>query len=168
MGSGLTTLAMRPRPASAARAEHADARPAGLAPPMARELALTPPKPQGGPSAVTAGLKLGLLHSDLTDLAGMVDGYRPRPDLTDLPRLLPELPEPAMAPFRQAFGPLAEPDARRLSRVAPGLQDLLATPGRLPSWDLWLIYENDGRGIVRNLGSGYDQGRTRAVAVLAG
>jgi hypothetical protein len=119
-------------------------------------------------SAVTAGLRLALERDGCGELWRLLDGQTltlapPFPS----PKLLPDASAPTFDPIRAAFGPLAAGDLAR----APSLLEA----GRLPAagadqgtaWDLWVVYENDGSGIVPNFGSGSDQGRTAALYVYA-
>jgi hypothetical protein len=141
---------------------------------MAVQLAMRNPVAAPAPdaaSAVTTGLKLGLTQWGRADLWGLLSHYSPLSGPGNLPRLLPDRPRPALSPFQQAFGPLNVADAGSLAPhvvpPAPDLTSLLAPPGRTPDWDLWVIYENDGAGIVPNFGSGSDSGRTAALYVVA-
>lgn len=125
--------------------------------------AVTPPA-----SAVTAGLRLALEREGCPDLWRLLDGQTltlapPFP----APKLVPDASAPMFAPMRAAFGPLAASDPAR----APALLEAGRLPGQeaepTAAWDLWVLYENDGSGIVPNFGSGSDQGRTAALYVYA-
>jgi hypothetical protein len=120
------------------------------------------------PSAVTTGLRLALEREGCADLWHLLDGQTltlapPFP----MPRLVPDASAPMFDPIRAAFGPLAAADLAR----APSLLEAGRLPGsgaeQTTAWDLWVLYENDGSGIVPNFGSGSDQGRTAALYVYA-
>ena len=78
--------------------------------------------------------------------------------------MLPPAPDPKIPPFLLMYGPLSEQEAIKAIGPAP--------KGRTPAeWfehgdELYLVYENDGDGIVPNFGAGSDQGRTAAVHVF--
>jgi hypothetical protein len=122
------------------------------------------------PGAVTAGLKVALEQSDRRDAWSMLKSYPVALGPPNVERLLPANPEPTVAPFHAAFGPLRPADVERV-KAGPvaGDTDLFSLPtAELPSaWDLWVIYENDGSGIVPNFGSGSDQARTAALYIKA-
>lgn len=120
------------------------------------------------------GLKYGLNRAGKTPVWSLLDGK----SLTLTPSLaLPNLLPSASAlergePFRMAFGPLTSDEAlQALLYVQPKpdwFAEMLRTRKTKESdWDLWIIYENDGSGIVPNFGSGSDQGRTAALYLYA-
>jgi hypothetical protein len=142
---------------------------------MARELAMrvrspTQPRDSPAPTAVTAGLKVALEHINRGDTWSMLKGYHAIMGPPNVERLLPANPSPAMAPFQAAFGPLLPTDIDRLNfgpRAGEANLSSLLSSEPASAWDLWMIYENDGSGIVPNFGSGSDQGRTAALYVVA-
>jgi len=175
-----------PRRATTPSAPAAARRPPKVTSPLADELAhvlpnrpgAAEPAPDTGAastqaaapsaSAVTAGLRLALERDGCAQLWLLLDGQTltlapPFPS----PRLLPDASAPMFAPMRAAFGPLPAGDLAR----APSLLEAGRLPGagaeQAAAWDLWVLYENDGSGIVPNFGSGSDQGRTAALYVYA-
>jgi hypothetical protein len=140
----------------------------GAAGPTEADRAVSGPAAAAPPSAVRAGLELALERHGRGDLWRLLDGQTLTlaPSLP-LSKLVPDAPAPVLAPIRAAFGPFgAEDSARALSHA--GLGDLLSPRvEQAAAWDLWIVYENDGSGIVPNFGSGSDQGRTAALYVYA-
>jgi hypothetical protein len=123
-----------------------------------------------GITAVTAGLKVALERCESGATWRLLSGYQLRLRPSGSARLLPNNLQPSLAPFQAEFGPLTLPDAKRLAASSPhidaGLAPLL-TSEQLSVWDLWVVYENDGTGIVPNFGSGSDQARTAALYISA-
>jgi hypothetical protein len=139
------------------------------------------PKPSGAvPTTLRMrdpldGLRLGLEQQGRAPLWSLLAGQQlaltpPMP----LPRLLP-LTAPASGseqPGQIVFGPFSSDDALRALthvREKPHWLDEALRPRetRESIWDLWMVYENDGSGIVPNFGSGSDQFRTAALYVFA-
>ena len=116
------------------------------------------------------GLRDGLRREGAAPMWSLLDGKLtldlPRP----IPRLLPEA-GPA-APGQMAFGPLSNDDALKALTHAKQKPDWLERalrprPERESALDFYVVYENDGSGIIPNFGSGSDQGRTAALYLYA-
>lgn len=131
----------------------------------------------GGPSPSTlrmrdpmSELRTGLEREGLGSWWGLISALpRGTPDAT-VPTLLPE---PGPAAEKHIFGPLSEEQAIEAAGSLPEKPDwfdkLLASQ-RSPeerALDLYIVYENDGTGIVPNFGSGSDQGRTAALYIFS-
>jgi Domain of unknown function (DUF4157) len=124
-----------------------------------------------GPSAATAGLRVSLEMRGRTGLFRLLDQqpFTLTPPFT-VPRLVPDASLPGAVPVRGAFGPFSPDAALRLLDQVPEKPDWFADMLRQRQrpeygWDLWVVYENDGSGIVPNFGSGSDQGRTAALYI---
>jgi hypothetical protein len=117
-------------------------------------------------SAVNTGLRIACELQGQSSAWRLLSGYPLTLDRPGVDRLLPDSAEPKVAPFSAAFGPLRPADAERLTENAHDLSDLV-TSEPSPAWDFWVIYENDGTGIIPNFGSGSDQGRTAALYLVA-
>ncbi|MCL4705845.1 DUF4157 domain-containing protein [bacterium] len=122
-----------------------------------------------------AGLKYALNREDKMALWSLLDGKRLRLTFPITPpRLLPvEAPaEKEHKRFQAAFGPFTPEEATRALPYVKEKTDWFAEmlrprETRESPWDLWIMYENDGSGIVPNFGSGSDQGRTAALYLFA-
>jgi hypothetical protein len=131
-----------------------------------------PPRP--GSSESLLSLKYGLNRAGKAPVWSLLDGksLTLKPPLS-LPQLLPSASVlEGGEPLKMAFGPLASDEAlQALLYVQPRpdwFAELLRTRKTKESdLDLWIIYENDGSGIVPNFGSGSDQGRTAALYLFA-
>ncbi|GLP69863.1 hypothetical protein TUSST3_64840 [Streptomyces sp. TUS-ST3] len=125
------------------------------------------------PSAVFAGLRVALAREHRRDLVSLLEGE----ELSLAPtfpvvRLLPASEALGERPVLGAFGPLGpEKQGRAMAEAGQKsgwFQEAVHPEAGEPSqWDVWVVYENDGTGIIPNFGSGSDQGRTAALYVSA-
>jgi hypothetical protein len=116
-----------------------------------------------------AGLRIALEQGDRGNTWSMLKAHPLALGPPNVERLLPANPSPVITPFQAAFGPLRTADVEPVTGGLQGdssLRSLLTSETR-SEWDLWMIYENDGSGIVPNFGSGSDQGRTAALYIMA-
>lgn len=131
----------------------------------------------GGPPAPTTlsmrldGLRDGLRREGAAPMWSLLDGKQLTLDPpVPLPRLLPEAGSAGAGQL--TFGPLSSDEAlKALTRVRQKPdwleQALRPRPDRESTVDVFIVYENDGTGIVPNFGSGSDQGRTAALYMYA-
>jgi hypothetical protein len=132
--------------------------------PAARHAGLGVPLLKLDPAIASLALQQSLEREGQADLLGIVSNHQARPPVDLFPRMLPAAPDPKIPPFLLMYGPLSEQEAIKAIGPAP--------KGRPPAeWfehgdELYLVYENDGDGIVPNFGAGSDQGRTAAVHVF--
>ena len=105
-------------------------------------------------------------------LDGLRDGLE-REGATGVWSLLAAAPaKGAVGPGQLTFGPLSSDAVLTALTYVPQKPDWLdralrQRPGRESAVDLYIVYENDGTGIVPNFGSGSDQGRTAALYIYA-
>ena len=116
------------------------------------------------PEIATMALKQSLELEGQTDLLDIVSSHPARPPIDLFPRLLAPSPHPTIPPFLLMYGPLSPEEARRAAGGEP--KGPTATEWFQHSDEIYLVYENDGDGIVPNFGAGSDQGRTTAVHIF--
>jgi len=137
---------------------------ANAAQPAARPASLGLPPLTLDPGIASRALQQSLEREGQTDLLGIVSNHQGRSPVDLFPRMLRSAPDPKIPPFLLMYGPLSEQEAMKAIGPPP--------KGRPPAeWfehgdELYLVYENDGDGIVPNFGAGSDQGRTAAVHVF--
>lgn len=168
--STLGTIQRQPDGTATSGAESAEDAPLKLE--GEAKAAENPPRP--GTSESLLGLRYGLNRVGKAPVWSLLDGKSLA--LTS-PLSMPQLLPAASAltggePLKMAFGPLTSDEAlQALLYVRPKpdwfAEMLWTRKTKERGLDLWIIYENDGSGIVPNFGSGSDQGRTAALYLAA-